>query len=72
MDHADKLKDTVDSLQGLLDRDVKQIEREEDIIEEKLRKAIRKRKNLKRKECLDDVAKGELKLNELDNILKSI
>ena len=51
---------------------MKQIEREEDIIEEKLRKAIRKRKNMKRKECLDDVAKGELKLNELDNILKSI
>ena len=51
---------------------MKQIEREEDIIEEKLRKAIRKRKNMRRKECLDDVAKGELKLNELDNILKSI
>ena len=72
LDHADKLKDTVDSLQGLLDRDVKQIEREEDIIEEKLRKAIRKRKNMRRKECLDDISRGELKLNELDNILKGI
>jgi hypothetical protein len=42
------------------------------VIEEKLRKAIRKRKNQKRKEAEDEVAKADTKLNELENAIKSI
>ena len=72
IEHYEKLKDIVNNLEGILDKDIRSAEKEVDKIEEQLKVALRQHKNDKRKECQNTLAKAELKLETLTDAISNI